>query len=80
MPLCEKNFHTGDRTAILRGHPAKPRKEPAVCKAKAEHFFTVSCGPCQYIGQTARGRNRDTLALQTSALPTELVQLPLFWN
>ena len=71
-------FHTGDRTAILHGHLAAPRKGPAVCKAKAEHFFAVSCGPCQYIGQTARGRNRDTLALQSSALPTELVQLPCF--
>ena len=32
-------FHTGDRTAILRGHPAKPHKGPAVCKVKAEHLF-----------------------------------------
>ena len=89
MPLCEKNFfeirflkflsfHTGGRIAILRGHPAKPRKGPAVCKAKAEHLFRSIVWTLSVYWPDPEGSNRDTLALQSSALPTELVQLPCF--
>ena len=75
---CILRFHTGDRTAILRGHRSSHAKDQPFAKQRQNFYFAVSCGPCQLYWPDPKGRNRDTLGLQSSALLTELVLLLCF--
>lgn len=75
---CILRFHTGDRTAILRGHRSSHAKDQPFAKQRQNIYFAVSCGPCQLYWPDPKGRNRDTLGLQSSALLTELVLLLCF--
>ena len=57
---------------------SEPRKGPAICKAKAKHLFRSILWTLSVYWPDPKGRNRDTLALQSSALLTELVLLRYF--
>ena len=65
---CILRFHAGDSHA----------KDQPFAKQRQNIYFAVSCGPCQLHWPDPKGRNRDTLALQSSALLTELVLLLCF--
>ena len=63
---------TGEGTAILRGHPSHAKVRPAACRAKGvPSFSSVILRP--WVLVRSRESNPGTPALQSSALPTELI-------
>ena len=66
----------GDRTAILRGHPSHAKVQPPAGQREYLHF-SVILRP--WVLVRPRESNPRPPALQTSALPTELI-LPRFSN
>ena len=71
---CILRFHTGDRTAFLRGHRPSHAKDQPFAKQRQNIYFAVSCGPCQY---TVGSKPRHLLCCQAPLL-TELVLLCCF--
>ena len=67
---------TGDGTAILRGHPSHAKVQPPAGQRKYLHF-SVILRP--WVLVRPRESNPQPPALQSSALPTELI-LPRFFK